>query len=722
MKTFPSRILGSIRAKVWLCVLVAFTGFLLAAVASFRFSGIVSKNLTHMQEIDFKVTFIAHDALTSFREQTKLYENAFLTGDEDKVKAANKMSGEICARLHTMADLLKNSPSLRPADVKTLHDEFKAYSRMAEKLYGNLGGHEILLRQEDIQRLGQSRTKLLAGFEEMHQKVESDLRKIVSNTRNAASRTNTFIFFLFLSVFLVLIVVVNSVANKLLIKPLLVVHEAVTQLSEGDLSFHLPNTFRTGDEIGRLGIQMNQATQILKSLVMKVRSSSRELTSVTHRIEKTSSSVDVAATHQGEQLEKMTAAINMILSSISEVSHGVDVLSNAASESACTIQETAASNNEVANNARNLFHAVEEVKRSITGMTASIQQVADFTSTLKTVTESATESITGMDRSIKDIEAVTAETAMIALELRNDAEIGKGSVDAVIVGMNGIKDASLLTADAILSLSRKINSIRGIISTINEFMAQTNLLALNAAIIAAQSGISGKGFAVVADEIRRLSRSTAASADEIKSVIGGILDETEQTVASTKAVLKSIDEGEALTLKSGDALRKIVNGVEKSADRMGAIAGATVEQAKQTAHLKDGMTDVMKIVAKISTAMAEQQKGGQLILSAAGQIHSQTAQVQSSTTEQSKATSDIAMSIESINQLINNIKCACDLQVEESKSIVTSLEDMKKSNRVNLESTQTLHTIVAKLSGQMGVLQNEISFFETDQRHPEQDG
>ncbi len=126
------------------------------------------------------------------------------------------------------------------------------------------------------------------------------------------------------------------------------------------------------------------------------------------------------------------------------------------------------------------------------------------------------------------------------------------------------------------------------------------------------------------------------------------------------------------------------------------------------------MTDVRNIVAQIAGAMTEQQKGGQLILAAAEQIHSQTAQVQSAAMEQSKASSDIAMSIESINQLINNIKLACDFQVGESESIVTSLADMKKSNHVNLESTQTLNTVVAKLSTQMAVLQQEISFFSAD--------
>ena len=78
MTFFNLKILGSIRAKVWLCVLVAFFGFILAAVASFRFTGIVSRNLTELQQIDFKVAILASNALSSFKEQSKLYEGAFL--------------------------------------------------------------------------------------------------------------------------------------------------------------------------------------------------------------------------------------------------------------------------------------------------------------------------------------------------------------------------------------------------------------------------------------------------------------------------------------------------------------------------------------------------------------------------------------------------------------------------------------------------------------------
>ena len=115
----------------------------------------------------------------------------------------------------------------------------------------------------------------------------------------------------------------------------------------------------------------------------------------------------------------------------------------------------------------------------------------------------------------------------------------------------------------ITTLSERAADIGDILSVIDEVAEQTNLLALNAAIIAAQAGEHGKGFAVVADEIKELAERTSSSTREITLVIKGVQEETRRAVDAINQAEHSIAEGEMLSNRSGEALNKIVVGVNE---------------------------------------------------------------------------------------------------------------------------------------------------------------
>jgi|GEM_PF-2566128 len=83
-------------------------------------------------------------------------------------------------------------------------------------------------------------------------------------------------------------------------------------------------------------------------------------------------------------------------------------------------------------------------------------------------------------------------------------------------------------------LAVRMGELRRLSEAVGKIASQTNLLALNAAIEAARSGEAGKGFSVVAAEVRELSRMSAKTGAEIRSMVDGITSSVTSTVTDAK--------------------------------------------------------------------------------------------------------------------------------------------------------------------------------------------
>jgi methyl-accepting chemotaxis protein len=109
------------------------------------------------------------------------------------------------------------------------------------------------------------------------------------------------------------------------------------------------------------------------------------------------------------------------------------------------------------------------------------------------------------------------------------------------VGTQSIRDVVERSASSVQSLDAKMAQISNIVSLITNITNQTNLLALNAAIEAARAGEHGRGFAVVADEVRSLAVRTASAAEDIRHMVEGLQNETQQAVAFMESGVQDVD-------------------------------------------------------------------------------------------------------------------------------------------------------------------------------------
>jgi len=188
-----------------------------------------------------------------------------------------------------------------------------------------------------------------------------------------------------------------------------------------------------------------------------------------------------------------------------------------------------------------------------------------------------TASIEELSRSVEQVKDNAHEADKVAKDTNALAETGGAAVRKSIEAMELIRNSSTQIAE--------------IIQVISEIASQTNLLALNAAIEAARAGEHGMGFAVVADEVRKLAERANQAAGEITGLI--------------KESTQQVEQGSQLSDETGEALKKIVEGVEGTAGKIAEIATATVQQATNSEEVSKAIQGISEVTEQ-SAAGAEE--------------------------------------------------------------------------------------------------------------------
>jgi len=237
--------------------------------------------------------------------------------------------------------------------------------------------------------------------------------------------------------------------------------------------------------------------------------------------------------------------------------------------------------NAAAANLRAAMQAVLENATGIEGEAREINSAADDLSR-RTEQQAATleETAAALDQLTASVHSAAqgaGEASRTVAEARSSAEASGEIVEQAVAAMGEIASSSA--------------QISKIISVIDDIAFQTNLLALNAGVEAARAGEAGRGFAVVASEVRALAQRSSEAAREIDGLI----------TASSGQVRRGVD----LVGQAGTALKRIVTSVADIAEKVGAIAGSSQEQAAGLAEINTAVNQLDQ-VTQHNAAMFEQ--------------------------------------------------------------------------------------------------------------------
>lgn len=190
-----------------------------------------------------------------------------------------------------------------------------------------------------------------------------------------------------------------------------------------------------------------------------------------------------------------------------------------------------------------------------------------------------------------NLNATSAQTAyQLAVQSKESAEKGYQEFSKLVTSIQNLKTSS--------------ETIKQIITVIDDIAFQTNLLALNAAVEAARAGEQGKGFAVVADAVRALAQRSAQSAREITELIQQSVDH--------------IENGNEIVIETSGSLKAIVESIERAATLTKEIAEANEDQARDIMSVNKAVSELDK-VTQTNAANAEQTSAASEELSAQAQ-------------------------------------------------------------------------------------------------------
>ncbi len=252
---------------------------------------------------------------------------------------------------------------------------------------------------------------------------------------------------------------------------------------------------------------------------------------------------------------------------------------------------------------------------------------------------------------------------------------------------------------------------RKILSVIKDVTEQTNLLSLNAAILAAQAGEYGKSFSVVADEIRGLSERTSSSTREIGGIIKAIQQDIKGAVYTIDLAQEKAEEGNALVLKVGEALREILNAAIQSTEMTKAIERATEEQSLGLKQISSAIEDIRKMMSSVAKSTKEQDNALSYLLEGTGEVKEVAELSKRGAFEQAEGTKLISKNLELANDRINHINGAVLNQKKLHDDMLDAIEKISGIGTSTARDMEDVSVSLKTLAQEIETLKQDMKTF-----------
>lgn len=240
---------------------------------------------------------------------------------------------------------------------------------------------------------------------------------------------------------------------------------------------------------------------------------------------------------------------------------------------------------------------VSQATSSVSEISKTVNEIADGASLQVSETQNSIELFGDLTNQIN---LVNDSYNFIVCETDNISELNKKGTDTVNdlkIKSKEIDVSSTQIFSSVENLTTALEGIGLLVQTIQNIADKTNLLALNATIEAARAGDSGNGFAVVAEEIRKLADDSKKSTREIRDMISGIQDDSQQVNVAMNSMqdvliqqLDAVNQTDASFQEIAIAINNIVQNIKDTSNavsQMERLKDSSIEAIQRTAAISE---------------------------------------------------------------------------------------------------------------------------------------